>query len=401
MRKQINRILTAALLLAIAVIFIGTMVQYGRNYAYGFFISYKDLMPRNATVFDDISARIAKLSENVSSRLFLRNPIRQLNAAFQLATGKKIISIAGNDMVKLKCGAYYGLFTGEFTTDKMEELASFAEKLKAEKGIDTVFSYCHSGLYEDGQLPAGMEGWDNNIECADTLLADFRARGVVVSDSRDAYRASGLTMDEAINKSDVHWSHKMALAAARQTVLTMNEQLGLSLDAEKLDIQNFDEIVYERLLMGEYGRRIGFDNVTPDDIHELWPRYDTHILYEELNDDVRREGTFREAVINEANLARDPDSGYSEKAYYIYSTYLAQTHIHNDDGEPLTALVFKDSYGTPLGAFLGLTLRDVYAVDLRSTRLTMEECVEKVNPDIVIFAYSQQTLREFSYDIAE
>lgn len=93
----------------------------------------------------------------------------------------------------------------------MEELASFAEKLKAENGISTVFSYCHSGLYEDGQLPAGMEGWDNNIECADTLLADFRARGVVVSDSRDAYRASGLTMDEAINKSDVHWSHKMAL----------------------------------------------------------------------------------------------------------------------------------------------------------------------------------------------
>ena len=147
MRKHINRILTTALLLAIAVIFIGTMVQYGRNYAYGFFVSYKDLMPRNATVFDDISARIAKLSENVSSRLFLRNPIRQLNAAFQLATGKKIISIAGNDMVKLKCGAYYGLFTGDFTTDKMEELASFAEKLKAEKGISTVFSYCHSGLY--------------------------------------------------------------------------------------------------------------------------------------------------------------------------------------------------------------------------------------------------------------
>ncbi len=400
MRKQINRILTAVLLLAIAVIFIGTMVQYGRNYAYGFFVSYKDLMPRNATVFDNISARIAKLSENVTSRLFLRNPIRQLNAAFQLTAGMKIISIGGNDMVKLKCGAYYGLFTGDFTTDKMEELATFAEKLKAEKGIDTVFSYCHSGLYEDGQLPAGMKTLDNNLECADALLSGFRSRGVVVSDSRDAYRASGLTMDEAINKSDVHWSHKMALAAARQTALTMNEQLGLSLDADRLDIQNFDEIVYERLLMGEYGRRIGFNNVTPDDVHMLWPKYDTHMLYEELNSDVRREGSFREAVINEDNLARDPDSGYSEKAYYIYSTYLAQTHIHNEDGAPLTALVFKDSYGTPLGAFLGLTIRDVYAVDLRSTSLTMEECVDKVNPDIVIFAYSQQTLRDFTYDIA-
>lgn len=401
MRKQINRILTAALLLAIAVIFIGTMVQYGANYAYGFFVSYKDLTPKNGTIFDNISARISKLSENVSSKLFLRNPIRQMNAAFQLATGKKIISIAGNDMVKLKCGAYYGLFTGDFTTDKMEELAAFAEKLKAEKGIDTVFSYCHSGLYEDGQLPEGMEELDNNLECADALLTDFRARGVIVSDSRDAYLASGLTMDEAINKSDVHWSHKMALAAARQTALTMNEQLGLSLDADKLDIQNFDEIVYERLLMGEYGRRIGFENVTPDDVHELWPKYDTHMIYEELNDDVRREGSFREAVINEDNLARDPDTGYSEKAYYIYSTYLAQTHIHNEDGAPLTVLVFKDSYGTPMGAFLSLTIRDVYAVDLRSTSLTMEECVKKVNPDLVIFAYCQQTLRDFSYDIAE
>ena len=105
-----------------------------------------------------------------------------------------------------------------------------------------------------------------------------------------------------------------------------------------------------------------------------------------------------DVIVHTAALS---DTGYSEKAYYIYSTYLAQTHIHNDDGAPLTVLVFKDSYGTPLGAFLSLTVRDTYAVDLRSTRLTMEECVAKVNPDVVIFAYSQQTLREFSYDIAE
>lgn len=401
MKKKVDRALAVFLVGILAFLFLGTMILYGRNYAYGFFVSYKDNLPENPSIADDLKARVDKLKSNVGSRLIARTFMRESNAKMQMLLGKDIISIGVNNMVKLRCGAYYGLFTGSYSMDEAGRLADFALDIRNRYGIPTLFVYCHSSLYEDGQLPEGMDQLDNNLECADALIDLFKTRNVAVVDSRDAYARAGLTMDEAINKSDIHWTHRMALETAFDAAKALSEAFDLNLSESALACENFDEDVYESLLLGEFGRRIGSEQVTLDDVHALYPAYDTHILYEELNTDVRREGTFKEAVLNEENLARDPETGYSENAYYIYGHYLAQTHTVNENGAPVTVLVFKDSYGTPVSAFLGLAARDVYAVDLRSTDLTMEEWVEKIRPDVVLFAYSQQMLRKFEYVIAE
>lgn len=401
MKKKVDRALAVFLAGILAFLFLGTMILYGRNYAYGFFVSYKDKLPENPTLADDIQARVDKLKSNVGSRLIARTFMRESNAKMQMLLGKDIISIGVNNMVKLRCGAYYGLFTGPYSLDEAGRLADFAQNTREKYGIPTLFAYCHSSLYEDGQLPEGMDALDNNLECADALLALFEERGIPVTDSRDAYARAGLTMDEAINKSDIHWTHRMALETAFDAARKLNEAFGLNLPEDALAYENFNEDVYESLLLGEFGRRIGPEQVTLDDIHALYPAYDTHILYEELNTDVCREGAFKEAVIQEENLARDPETGYSENAYYIYGHYLAQTHTVNENGAPVKILVFKDSYGTPVSAFLGLAAKDVYAVDLRSTDLSMEEWVDNIRPDAVIFAYSQQMLRKFDYVIAE
>lgn len=400
MRRKVNVFLACALLLTVAAMFIGTMALYGRNYAYGFFVSFRDNLPENATLMDNIRARISKLDYNASERLLLRQPIREANAEIQMRLGKDMISIGTNNMVRLKCGAYYNLFTGLYDMDEVNALSDFARETLETRGIPTMFVYCHAGLYEDGQLPEGMDDLDNNPECADEIVRTFSEAGVPVSDSREAYKQAGLTMDDAINKSDVHWTHRMALETARLTAERMNAEWGLGLDASRLDILNFEDETHKDLLMGEYGRRIGTSRVTPDDIHVLTPSYETEVLYEELNNDVTRSGSFRDSVITNENLATDENTGYSENAYYIYGHYLSQTHTVNRDAEPVKVLVFKDSYGTPVASFLGLVAEDVTAVDLRSTDLSMQEWVDRVQPDVVLFAYSQQMMRKFEYVIA-
>lgn len=400
MRRKANLFLACALVLIVFGMFLATMAFYGRNYAYGFFVSYRDSLPENPTLMDNIRARIAKLDYNATQRLFLRQPIREANAALQARLGRNMISIGLNNMVRLKCGAYYNLFTGAYDMDEVRALSDFAREIREEDGIPTLFVYCHAGLYEDGQLPPGMDGLDNNLSCADDIVRAFEEAGVPVADSREAYRQSGLTIDEAINKSDVHWTHRMALETARYAAARMNEVFGLRLDADALDYDRFLDETHESLLMGEYGRRIGFRHVTPDDVHVLTPAYETDMLYEELNTDVSRKGSFREAVLTPENLTRDEESGFSENAYYIYGHYLTQTHTVNKSAADMKVLVFKDSYGTPVASFLGLAAADVTAVDLRSTDLSMREWVDKVQPDVVLFAYSQQMMRRFEYVIA-
>ena len=66
----------------------------------------------------------------------------------------------------------------------------------------------------------------------------------------------------------------------------------------------------------------------------------------------------------------------------------------------MRVLVFKDSYGSPLSIFMGLSAREVYSVDPRSSTKTIDEWVSELKPDLVIFAYSEQTFRRISAVIA-
>lgn len=402
MRKRLNGILATVFLAGIALVMVMTLFTYGRNYAYGFFKSYSEKLDESSDVFDDLEARIEKLEYNAENRLWGRDELRYLCIAFQQAMPlKNIVSIGGVSMVRLSTGGYYNLMDGAVEEEKLNDILTFSEKAKEECGAQTLFVYCHCALFEDGLLPKGAEALDNNSSFADELTARLREAGIAVTDSRDSYLRSGLTMDEAANKSDVHWTHRMALETARDAAEALNA-MGFPADTEALDYGRFTDELHPKLLAGEYARRVGVSNVELDDVHVLYPAYETSMTYEELNHPgVSRAGSFDEAVLNRDNLACDEGETYSSEAYYIYGHYLSQTHTHNEDAPELTMLVFKDSYGTPVSAFLGLAARDVYAVDLRSTDKSMLDWTREIEPDVVIFAYSQQMLRNIDYVIEE
>ena len=403
MRSRVNRVLAAVFCAAIVLVGCMTLIKSGRNFAYGFFKSYTDQLPKDPDIFDNASARIYKLNYNAEYRLWGRDTLRHISARMQMLPGKELINIADYDMVKLTSGGYYNVVSAPYEPDYAQEFIDFARKIKDEQNIDTIFVYCHTALYEEGLLPGDTDAYDSNNEYADRLISEFRSSGIPVVDSRESYRKSGLTIDEAVNKSDVHWTHRLALYTAHDALEAMNEWFGYPVDATRLDINNFTAEYYPKRLSGEFAKRVGDDLVEADDVYVLYPAYDMHVLYEvEGNESKTKEGSFREAAINYDSLTPDNGKTYSSNAYYIYGHYLEQTHTVNYSADNnIRILIFKDSFGAPLSILMGLGFRDVYAVDTRNSNKTIQDWVDEIQPDVVMLAYCEQTFRKIQTVIAD
>ena len=398
MRSKINRIL--AIIFCAAILLVGgmTLIKNGRNFAYGFFKSYTDQLPKDPDVFDNVSARIYKLNYNAENRLWGRDALRHIAARSQMLPGKELINIAGYDMVRLTSGGYYNVVSDPYDSENVSEFITFAKDLQQQKGIPSMLVYCHTALYEDGLLPGDVEAYDQNNRYADQLTEEFETNGIPVVDSREIYRQNHLTMDEAVNKSDVHWTHRLALLTAQGALKELSE-MGLDTDPTLLALENFNCDPYPALLSGEFAKRVGEGLVPADDVYVYYPAYETNILYEYEDthgNSGSKRGSFREAAIKTENLQ-------PEEAYYIYGHYLYLTHTVNEGaGNQLRMLIFKDSYGAPLSIFMGLGIREVYSVDTRSYKdMSLMDWVEKYEPDVVVFAYCEQTFRKIDTVIEE
>jgi len=399
-RKSINLILTSVCLLFVFSVFLVTTAKNLPWLSWRFAKGYTSFLPENPSVSEQVKARITALQDGINTRIFLRNEMMHLNAGFQKIIGKNTIELGGKQAVRLSSGGYYDLFTDEPTDAKVKEIIDFAEKT----GIPTAFVYCHGGVYEDGMLKDMLYNLDTADAFADRFTSAFREAGISVTDSREVYKNASLTPETALLKSDVHWSHRIALESAREAAENIANELGISMNSENLDYSRFTDEVHESIFFGESGSRLGKALVPFDDIHVLYPSYETHVTYKAEKDgkETNREGTFEEAVIERDKLEFASGKNYSSTAYYIYGDYLAETHtVFEGAGNDTTVLVFKDSFGTPVAGFLTLAAETVHAVDLRSTSRTVEEIISSVSPDCVIFAYSQQMMRNIEYAIQE
>ena len=400
MKNKVNKVLAIVFVVAIIGMMAGSLAVHGRMYAYGLFKGYRDYLPEDPDIFDNIAARVNRLDYNANKRIVGLDFLRHLSARTQIIPPKQLVNVS-TDMARLTTGGWLNVSSESFTPDKARDTLSFAQAMRDKYQIPTAFIYCHPALYEDGLLPGDVDAYDQNIPYADKLVEMLRSGGVKVWDSRDTYNGHSLNMDIAANKSDVHWSHLMALYTTFDAARYIGEQTGLELDWEKLDPDLFDRTVYKSLLFGEFARRLGIGLVTLDDVYMLYPKYDTYLTYERTDEDGEsfREGSFYDTVIELDKLETDEGKSYSQNAYYIYGSNLARVHTHNEDAPDTTILVFKDSFGQPVSMFLSLAARDVYSVDMRSVDKDMEYYVDKVQPDLIIIAYCQQSFRNITVEI--
>lgn len=400
MQKLVNRILAVALVLTLLVIGGGTLAGGARSLGYAFLVTYTQYLEPDSGFFGQVKARIQSLNNAINLSLLGKDWFEKRNAALQMGLGKQMLSFGGTTMVKLKTGQLYDVQSDTDVRNDLETMRKLKRKLD-EKGIPMVYAYAHSELYEDNLLPVGVEDYNNKV--ADDIVKGLREMGIVTIDSRQVYRDHGLTMENAVYRTDQHWSILTAFTVYGEALKALNKSGAMHMDEAMAEMDNFDLEVRKGVHMGDVGARVGQGMIESDDFQLITPKFDTHITqrisqptsagggFEE------RTGTFQEAVMYREKLEGE---GASNR-YDTYGLHRELTYFTNEDAPQGRLLILKDSFGTPVSSFFSLAAREVCALDLRKGRLTAEEIIDQFQPDAVLVVYCQEMMRERNYVLVD
>ena len=354
-------------------------------------------LPEHPDPLDKLSARINSFTAAISENMWLKEGMGYINSGFQYALGKKVINTGAQNMITLTDGHLYDLADYKPLERNARDIVALAEGPLA--GVPFLFTYEHPTLYDQSLLPTGYEALDHSAQMADEALAALREGGVRVLDSRDVLPNSGYDMNDLLMVTDQHWSTLAALTMARAIAGEINAMTGANLDLSRLDLENLNTQRHENLFMGKYGQRVGPAYVTPDDIVEYWPKYDTHMARHSLRfkNDEQAEGEWRDVMTRYDRLDPDPGRTWNIVAYTYYGQVETYDILTNEDAPDFTILLLKDSYSAPIGRFLSLLCRHVIGVDLRRSEQPVEQWIEEYRPDAAVMAYSLQMLRDDEY----
>lgn len=392
MDKHINRALAILLIGTIFVIGGVTLALNIRQIGYALLVNYTLYTEENGGVFDSVRARIQSLNATINGKVLGKDRFEKLNAQMQLALGKQVLSFGGTTMVRLNTGHLYDVESDIDVTGEVNKIIRMNDTLKAQ-GIPMVYAYAHSMLYEDGMLPTGVK--DYNLKVADEIVGGLRAGGVTTLDSRDIYKDDGLTLDDAVFHTDIHWQPRMAFHVFAACAQALNETGKIHLDESAADIGRFDSRMLKNAYLGNTGSRLGADFVEADDFEVLTPAFDTHIKssISSSNGMVDREGSFEDAVLN-MELAQLDAPG---DIYDIYGHHTEVVYYENENAPEGRLLIVKDSFGTPVASLMSLAVRNVCAIDLRKGKGTIEEYVKSFQPDAVLVVHCQEMMRGKHY----
>ena len=398
---RIDLVLTVLFLLTIFYFLYATIVYENGLWGHTFYFDYVSQFledPTDYSAWDLIEASKNSLDNFISENIHGTKTLGRVNSAFQFALGKKMVNTGGTQMIRLNSGHLFDM------QDKMSIESAERDILDMRaivpEGTPFVYVYEHSTLYDEAaQMPSGYEFLNYSIRSADELVQRLRADGVEVIDSRDIFAESGATLEEFLLYTDRHWSTRAAMIVAQRVAEYVQEATGVAFATERLDLEQFDTQVYPKLFLGQYGQRLGPGLVDPDDITVYTPKYDTNIhrytVYRSEITDV--EGPFETVNIRWDTLYPDEGVTWNTRAYHDYGLTENYEIYSNEAGADCTILLLKDSFSAPVGRFLSLVANEVYAVDLRDRTISLQEWIDKSNPDIVVLAYSLQMLRAEEY----
>ena len=402
--KKLDRalawILTAAFLGLIAAACLGMLRDSGRDLfnAARRMDKLEPYLTDGRGPFDMLQARIASVQAELGEDMWQKERFGWFNSALQKALGKRMINTGNQNMVTLKTGHLYDLQEYAPLDGACGEIAAMREDMLGDTPF--LFVYEHPTLYDPDMLPDGYEGLDHAWRMADEAVAYLRGAGVDVMDSREVLNGSGYALEDLLMVTDQHWSTLSAIVMARAIAGKIAEMTGAAVEPSLLNPEGFDTIRHEKLFIGKYGQRLGEGAVTPDDIVEYLPRYDTHIIRDTKLASGRlehAEGPFRETVTKLDRLEPDPGRTWNKLAYTYYGQTEAYCIYENPDAPDVTVLLLKDSYSAPIATFLSLCCRHVVAVDLRKDVEPLNWWLENYDFDCVVMAYSLQMLKNEKY----
>lgn len=332
-------------------------------------LSYKDGSAINTEATGDDHLESDLVASVVGKEFFL-----DLNGGFHFLFGQKEM----NGIVRLNNG-YLAEPLEEADPDLLSDNAqSIADLQQALTELDIPFLYVltpykiQSG---NSQLPAFVE--DHSNESLDILVSELQQRNVNVLDLRTAFSSDGVDHYSLFFRTDHHWNIDGGFYACSVISQRLEEMLGVTVNPDVLDKQNYHRVTYPAWHLGSYGQRTGpLFAGGADDFDLLLPNFETSVT----NESSGVQGTFEDVMINDDALQKR-----SLDSRYTYDSTLDLTHYHSNNASAGKKILFVcDSMGRAVLPYLTLAYGDTDYFDAYTSSFLNLSTLQEYDPDVVI-----------------
>lgn len=224
--------------------------------------------------------------------------------------------------------------------------------------------------------------YNDYTEVAGDFAAWLRYYKVPLLDLETLCETNGLTQQEAFFRTDHHWTPRAAFEGYKNILQWMEQSFGVSLDPDgKLkDLAQYEQVTLPGYMLGSQGRETGLIYAGgTEDYTVIYPKTPgEYSLKRGMTGEYKTyQGSFKDALLDLEENGPGLENVYNGKAERVYlhngvDEYVSIRNLEMDSGPKI--LLLRDSYATPVGAFLAQSFSQV---DMLWTLQTDEEKLSK------------------------
>lgn len=348
----------------------------------------------------NLAETIVKSDNKMETRAMLKEmetvdmatyPFVNINGLYQKVMQRDYVYDAdpGNDTIRTSHGQLVSV-SSSTSKKKLQESASTLGESSAwlnEKGIPLVYVQAPSKMAFSPEEP--MPGIKNNtFNKINVFLEALDSYDVEYIDTREWIQGK----ENSFYDTDHHWNTETCLDIALKLGQYLNDRHGFDIERSVLDASNYMSTTYKNSFLGAEGRRTGRYYVGLDDFTLIQPEFETdfHVAINSKETGFsKRDGSFETAILDKDK--KIDHYSFEDSAYYKYwggdYSRVEVTNRNVTDGS--SVLVFKDSYGIPVTAYMTCMFNKMNIIDIRyyEDPKKIKEIIDEEEPDAVIYIY--------------
>lgn len=373
----------------------------------GIYRSFKDLT--NVFLLEDAFASFNDFTDNIettsSRNLLYHKEFVDINSSLQKNMGTTIIYKDDMTVVRSNTG-YLSYVRDAIPKDELrnrvENVASLYDSAR-NSGADFLYIMApakgYNMEYPENVLDYNKSNCDDFIEELDKSKVPYYS---LISQMEN----EKITEEDMFFITDHHWKPEYALWAANRVAEELELRFDFKYDKEKLDINNYNETVYEDWFLGSQGKKTGqyFTPLGLDDISIFTPKFKTSFIDTQVGKDYSVQGTFEEVLLHKEHIENKDLYNKNPYATYLGGDYREQIIENTENKDGKRVLILKDSFSCAFAPFFSTITKDTYLLDMRDfdefkgERIDVAKYIEETKPDIVLVMYTGVTSEDMLYE---
>jgi len=212
----------------------------------------------------------------------------------------------------------------------------------------------------------------------------LRENNVTVLDLRDELFKDGISIGDALFKTDHHWKPETGFWAYGKIVEHLIE-IGVidPIDPKYTDINEYNVDIYKNRVLGSAGKRTGRFFAGLDDLAIITPKFETHLSVDIPFQGLSKEGDFSYVGYEHSYNYFDPFEANPYNAYGNNCNAVKQ-YRNYDAPTDLRILCIGDSHSNVSFTFLTLVAEASTELDMRHYPGEFFPYYNAADPDVVI-----------------